>query len=119
MNDEEENINRLIGNRLFLFRESQKMSRIKLARVLNITQQQLNKYENGVNRISAAKLAIISKQLHIDIVYFYSDLILEKDLMSEINKNELNSLISYYVNIKNSNRQYLIMQIVKELAINK
>jgi len=113
--ENEENINKLIGSRILTFRESRKMPRIKLAKLLKVTQQQLSKYENGINRISAAKLALLSKKMNIEITYFYSDLFLDIAL-TEKNKDELNSLISCYLNIKGQARKFLVFQIAKELA---
>ncbi len=118
--DEEEIINRAIGARILIFRKSRQLTRTKLAKILNITQQQLDKYEKGINRISAAKLAMISKKFKIDISYFYNDLLLDIDTEnSEIAKENINLLLSYYLNIKKTEGKYLIVALTKELAENQ
>lgn len=117
---EEEAINKAIGTRILIFRKTRQITRTKLAKILNITQQQLDKYEKGINRISAAKLAIISKIFKIDITYFYSDLLLDIDTKNnEEIKENINLLLSYYLNIKKSEGKYLIVALTKELAENQ
>ena len=67
---EEEKINKLIGMKILSFRKNNGLTRVKLAQSLNMTHQQLDKYEKGINKISAAKLAIIAEKLNININYF-------------------------------------------------
>lgn len=115
--DKEQIINKAIGDRLFIFRKTKKLTRTKLANVLGITQQQLDKYEKGQNRISAAKLAIIAETFKIDISYFYSNIIMPKstDTIKPIQKN-IDSLISYFLNIKKQENKNLIISLIKELS---
>ena len=115
--NEEENINKLIGERISIFRKSRKLTRTKLANILDITQQQLDKYEKGLNRISAAKLAIISKIFKIDISYFYENLFSEYSIkIDESTKQSINTLFSYFLNIKKQENKELIISLIKELA---
>jgi len=52
-------------------RKAMNISQKKLAGALGISYQQLQKYEAGKNRISAAKLWIIANQLGVDVGWFY------------------------------------------------
>ncbi len=45
-----------------------------MAKSLGITFQQVQKYEHGVNRVSAGRLVAISKCLEVPISYFYAGL---------------------------------------------
>ena len=45
-----------------------------LARALELTFQQVQKYESGANRVSASRLAQIAEILGVPISYFFSDL---------------------------------------------
>lgn len=114
--NEEGKINKLIGEKIVIFRKTRKLNRTRLSKILNITQQQLNKYEKGTNRISAAKLAMISKKFQCDISYFYNGILDmdEKDLKQT--KENLNNLISYFLNIEKNERKYLIIALTKEMA---
>jgi transcriptional regulator with XRE-family HTH domain len=49
------------------------MSQEDLARALNITFQQVQKYEKGANRVSAGRLLQIAQVLLVPIQYFYED----------------------------------------------
>lgn len=117
--DNEELINKAIGLRIIVFRKSHQMSRTQLAKVLEITQQQLDKYEKGINRISAAKLAIISQKFEIDISYFYEDILSNKQENIKLIKENINLLLSYYLNIKNNENKSLIVALARELAKNQ
>ena len=63
-----------IGARLRFWRRILNVDSKQLAKNLNITYQQLQKYEKGINRISASRLYKISQELHIPVSYFYQDM---------------------------------------------
>ncbi len=65
--------NHILGENLRLFRKKADLNLIQLARKLNISPQQLQKYETGENRISAERLFEISKILNISLGNFYVD----------------------------------------------
>ena len=60
-----------IGQRIREARRAQGMSQTMLADALGITFQQVQKYENGGNRVSAARLYDIAQLLGMPIVFFY------------------------------------------------
>ncbi|WPX99256.1 Helix-turn-helix transcriptional regulator [Candidatus Megaera polyxenophila] len=64
-------IDKFIGYKIYSLRLEKGLSRQQLSKVIGITHQQLQKYENGSNRISASKLALIAKALDLRIPYFY------------------------------------------------
>ncbi|MEI9930771.1 MAG: helix-turn-helix transcriptional regulator [Rhizomicrobium sp.] len=49
------------------------MSQERLGEMLGITFQQIQKYEKGVNRIGAGRLADIAHYLSVPIEYFFED----------------------------------------------
>jgi len=63
----------LIGSKIRLAREEKNLSREQIGRKLGVSQQQIARYENGENRISADKLAVLSIGLQKPIDYFYQD----------------------------------------------
>ncbi len=63
-----------IGQRLRLQRINLGMSQEVLGERVNLTFQQIQKYEKGVNRISAARLFEFSEVLNVDVTFFYEDL---------------------------------------------
>ncbi|WP_287011334.1 helix-turn-helix domain-containing protein [Brevundimonas sp.] len=64
-------IDALIGGRVRAFREAQKITQAGLAGAIGVTFQQVQKYERGVNRISAARLLQIANFLRLPIADFY------------------------------------------------
>jgi transcriptional regulator with XRE-family HTH domain len=64
-----------VGQRLRVRRSLLGLSQEKLADAIGLTFQQIQKYERGMNRISAGRLYQFSKILKIPIAYFYDDII--------------------------------------------
>ena len=63
-----------VGKRLRLRRTLLGMSQEQLGAELNITFQQVQKYERGANRISASRLWDMSQILDVPISYFFDDM---------------------------------------------
>jgi transcriptional regulator with XRE-family HTH domain len=115
MNKEIE-INILLGQRLFLLRNQRNLSKTEFAKILHISHQQLDKYEKGLNRISAAKIAIICYKLQINSVFFYSDLILKQKAAKTVSA-DLNTLITYFRQINKISKRKIIIQLIKKLIV--
>src|SRR5256886_8599806 len=60
-----------LGKRIRLRRVEQKMSQETLGDVLGVSFQQVQKYEKGVNRVSAARLQQIATALDVPVTFFY------------------------------------------------
>ena len=60
-----------VGKRLKMARRRLGMSQERLAKAMNITFQQVQKYEKGLNRIGASRLWDLSQVLQVPITYFY------------------------------------------------
>lgn len=116
--EEENTKNKLIGLKLLELRKTKNFTRVKFAKILNMSHQQLDKYEQGANKISAAKLAIIAKKLKVDINYFYEDLI--SDVLNKENnkkdKDKIQTLLKYFFNIKKAKNKELIIELAKQLS---
>jgi transcriptional regulator with XRE-family HTH domain len=64
-------IDKHVGRRIRWRRRELKLSQEKLGEMLGLTFQQVQKYEKGVNRISAGRLFEVGKMLDVGINYFY------------------------------------------------
>lgn len=64
-------IDKVVGVNLRYIRKQNKCSQGKLAEHLDITFQQVQKYENATNRISASKLYEIANYFGVSILDFY------------------------------------------------
>jgi len=60
-----------VGRRLRWRRQELKLSQQELADRLGVTFQQVQKYENGKNRVSAGRLFELAQALETKIAYFY------------------------------------------------
>jgi len=62
-----------VGKRLRLRRTVTGISQEKLADMLGITFQQVQKYEKGVNRIGSSRLFDIAKSLNVPVNFFFDE----------------------------------------------
>jgi transcriptional regulator with XRE-family HTH domain len=63
------------GEKLRAARLMMHVSQQDLAKALGLSFQQIQKYEKGTNRMSAATLFQIAAVLKVDVVYFYEGLL--------------------------------------------
>lgn len=110
-------INQQIGINIYELRLSKGLSRHKLAEQINVTQQQLQKYEYGKNRISAGRLVLIAKAFNTNIEYFFStpDKSINENTDTPINNSCL-TISRHFNNIKDIKQQEAIRNLVKSLA---
>ncbi|MCL2504872.1 MAG: helix-turn-helix domain-containing protein [Alphaproteobacteria bacterium] len=72
--DKDSLVDHVIGGRIKSFRLASEMSQEKLAAVIGITFQQLQKYERGNNKISCNKLLKIAEELSVPVSKFFEDI---------------------------------------------
>jgi transcriptional regulator with XRE-family HTH domain len=63
-----------VGQRLRVRRSLMGLSQEKLAEAVGLTFQQIQKYERGMNRISAGRLYQFSEILGVPVSYFYDQI---------------------------------------------
>ena len=69
----EENFNKHLGGKLKLRRLALGLTQTKVAKAINVTFQQIQKYEKGTNGVSSIRLLQLSNYLKIPINYFFED----------------------------------------------
>lgn len=60
-----------IGSLIRSQRTVKNLSQTELADKINVTFQQIQKYEKGTNRVSASRLTVIAETLGVNIDFFY------------------------------------------------
>ena len=121
-----------VGKKLKQKRLERGISQDDLAGSVNLTFQQVQKYEKGVNRVSASKLYDFAKFLKTDITYFFNEIenykISDKneiDYASDVNQSafendikpkEIEILTSSYKKISNSEVRKNILALLKSLS---
>ena len=88
----EDNFNVHLGKKLRLRRLSLGLTQTKVAQAINVTFQQIQKYEKGTNGVSSNRLMQLSQFLKVPIIYFFEDYKEFKDINSsnESNNDDLN-----------------------------
>ena len=66
-------IDRQIGLRLKKLRQQAGISAATLAEAIGSTQQQISRYENAQNKISASQLYLLSRSLSVPLAWFFLD----------------------------------------------
>ena len=69
----EDNFNKHWGNKLKLRRLALRLTQTKVAKAINVTFQQIQKYEKGTNGVSSNRLMQLSEFLKVPIIYFFED----------------------------------------------
>ena len=90
----EENFNSHIGKKLRMRRLSLGLTQTKVAQAINVTFQQIQKYEKGTNGVSSSRLLQLSQFLKVPIVYFYEDFKGYKDEKDKVEEN-INDDLNY------------------------
>jgi len=125
-----------VGQRLRVRRSLLGMSQEKLADAVGLTFQQVQKYERGINRISAGRLFQFSKILDVPIAYFYDQIGGAVNSNSQLahglsdneqegfdssgddlmNKKETLDLIRIYYAVKDAKKRKEILRFIKTMS---
>jgi len=104
----ENNFNKHLGSKLKLRRLALGQTQTKVAKAINVTFQQIQKYEKGTNGVSSIRLLQLSNYLKVPINYFFEDfseylINIEKSNESHININ-YNFLVKMYSELTNDQK---------------
>ena len=96
----EGNFNKHLGTKLRMRRLALGLTQTKVAQAINVTFQQIQKYEKGTNGVSSIRLLQLSNYLKVPIDYFFEDyseylINLEKSKEGHMNIN-YNFLVKVY-----------------------
>ena len=69
----EGNFNRHLGSKLRLRRLALGLTQTKVAEAINVTFQQIQKYEKGTNGISSLRIMQLANFLKVPVVFFFED----------------------------------------------
>ena len=121
-------IDRHVGARIRLRRNTLGVSQEKLAEGLGLTFQQVQKYEKGTNRVGASRLQHIAAILDAPIGYFFEDgpnpLKDPKDWEADnatqlMTSKECVMLARAFVGIEDKRIQQIVLSLVRALSADK
>ena len=104
----EGNFNKHLGNKLKLRRLALGLTQTKVAKAINVTFQQIQKYEKGTNGVSSIRLLQLANYLKVPVNYFFEDfseylINLEKPNEGHFNVN-YNFLVKLYSELNNDQK---------------
>ncbi|HCZ11956.1 MAG TPA: XRE family transcriptional regulator [Nitrospiraceae bacterium] len=109
---------REIGERIKKRRKELKISQEDLAETLGVTYQQVQRYENGMNRLNVENIQVIADALDVYVAYFYeaekASMIAERP--APYFSSEEGRLLSYFRKIKNSASKNTVIQVARVAA---
>ena len=115
-------LNQHLGRKLRLRRTSLGLTQTQVAKAINVTFQQIQKYEKGTNGVSSARLLQLANFLKVPIKYFFEDyqdfqVHNQKDTAASLNYTFLLSYSAIWIHLKK--RKYMmsskIIEILKKL----
>jgi transcriptional regulator with XRE-family HTH domain len=121
-------VDRRIGQKVRTRRLEVNMSQERLAELLGVTFQQVQKYEKGVNRIAASRLFDIAASLDVPIAHFFEGLAAgrggravaeeqsESFLYETISTPEGLQLVSMFASIKSPKVRRRVLDLVRALT---
>ena len=104
----EENFNKHLGKKLKLRRLALGLTQTKVAKAINVTFQQIQKYEKGTNGVSSIRLLQLANYLKVSVNYFFEDfsqylINLERSQEGHMNVN-YNFLVKLYSELNNDQK---------------
>jgi transcriptional regulator with XRE-family HTH domain len=91
------------------------VSQHQLAEVIGVTYQQAQKYEKGINRISAGQLYEIACALNTPVTHFYNGLSEEPQPLTP-HERRLLYIARNFVEIQNEEHRVALCELVRALA---
>ena len=88
-----DNFNKHLGNMLKMRRLALGLTQTKVAKAINVTFQQIQKYEKGINGVSSVRLLQLSNYLKVPINYFFDNY---ADYLNNTNKSADSYMIVNY-----------------------
>ena len=113
----EENFNIHLGKKLRMRRLSLGLTQTKVAQAINVTFQQIQKYEKGTNGVSSSRLMQLAQFLKVPITYFYEeykdykDMAVTNDTIEDLNYSFLTKTFSSLSKIEKEK----ILQVLKNI----
>ena len=109
-----------VGRRVRALRLEKGMSQEKLGNQLALTFQQIQKYENGTNRIGAAKLQRIAQILGVSVSALYPDPVpagrTSQEVAELIDTSSSLRLLRAYSRMRSPSLQRALTTLVEEIA---
>lgn len=112
-----------VGQRIRDRRNERGLSQTEVAKALDVTFQQVQKYERGTNRVAASRLFDLSRILGVQIQYFFDGLENQMSLtqdftenMALLIKNDTVELVEAYFKVTNPHVRRHILSTIRSIS---
>ena len=127
--DLEQYYTHMAAEKLYELRRNLGLKLAELAKITNVSIQQYQKYEKGINRITLAKIIIICKRLHVPLDYFYpasekdkkkhntiEEMIKYLNALHNEDIENLSAIVKYFSYEKDKRKKKTIRNLTRHLA---
>ena len=108
----DENFNIHLGKKLRMRRLSIGLTQTKVANAINVTFQQIQKYEKGTNGVSSSRLMQLSNFLKVPTTYFYEGYVDSQPTVASAEDLNYSFLVKTFGRLSESQKSKII-QILK------
>lgn len=110
-----------VGKRIRVYRQRAKLSQTQVGDALKLTFQQVQKYENGANRVAPSRLEVIARVCGVPVSVFMPSLDDQKGGVGQLPFKELEiygaqNLISAFSKIKSKKVRNALVALAEDLA---
>ena len=114
-------LDKRIGDRIRSRRLVIGMSQERLAELLGLTFQQVQKYEKGVNRVAASRLHAIATALEVPVTHFFEGATRPKGanatgLDEALTRPDVIELVKLYASVGSAKVRKRILELVRAMA---
>ena len=88
----ESNFNRHLGSKLRMRRLALGLTQTKVAQAINVTFQQIQKYEKGTNGISSLRIMQLATFLKVPVVFFFEDYVANSTNTTNLSSDQTEDL---------------------------
>jgi transcriptional regulator with XRE-family HTH domain len=88
------------------------ISQEALACILEVSSQQIQRYENGMDRLNVEKLQAVAHALSVPVSYFF----IRGDIENELSDGEYEELLANFRKIQNKETKTLVVEFAKKCA---
>lgn len=111
-------MSREIGERIKRRRRELGISQERLAEILGVTYQQVQRYEKGINKLNVENIQVIADALSVPVSYFFEP---EKTSMvaerpTHYSPAEEEKLLKYFKKIEESSSKNIVLQVARLAA---
>jgi transcriptional regulator with XRE-family HTH domain len=111
-----QDINRHVGARMRERRIMLRLTQQEMAELIGVTNQQVHKYEQGINRIAVGRLHQIAQALDVEVGYFFKGIKIERGFRPNPRQPRLLDLARNFIALPSRQHQEALCLLARALA---